>query len=244
MWHSVFSHFYIIHYFGPQSQHDFSLVSCCCADHKSTDPEISNTWPNILPIRTKFHTTVSNVIFDLGITFTLRKKDTWLRLEYKTHSFQMCDFETKLSSVARENFSAAPSREGKKGNNTTQPLKVLCSFSQEHKTSGNPVSDKRGVKLSEWVDISMCVFFSCSAFVLWSMWTEVQSRLNQEIPWTQRYHDYTYALHIPFYSNESTYCHLMKNLECGLSACQAFLSLLYSFVVWVLEVTTALSEYN
>lgn len=107
-------------------------------------------------------------------SYTGGEEATWLKLEYETTGFQMCDTETK------QNFSAISSKRTGQAitANAHSPLKALGSFSGEHKTPGSAASDKRGVKLSLWVDVSMSVFSSSSAFVPCGSWMEAQSTWN------------------------------------------------------------------
>lgn len=82
--------------------------------------------------------------------FVTLAQDTWLKLETENLSFPL-----------KQTFELLLPREGEKGNNTTQPFKVLCSFSKGNKSLAIQYVT-RGVKLSLWVNISMCIFLLVS----------------------------------------------------------------------------------
>lgn len=155
---SFYSHISIIKYF---SEHLTVLVLCSRPDNKYADPEIFG--PAFYP-----NATTSVLISYLGTSFTL---------EERRHLAKTTEWNPKCMCNSGKNFSAVLWR-GETGKNTTLALQMLCSVSKKHEMSGNTVSDKRGVKLSLWVDISMCVFFSSSAFIPQSMCIELQARWN------------------------------------------------------------------
>lgn len=91
-----------------------------------------------------------------ALTITLVTKLLMDSVEGRIHLqkallLSMCDYKETFQQLQKRSWE-------EKGDNTTQPQKVLCSFSEEDKMSGNTVSDRRGNKLSLWADISMSVF--------------------------------------------------------------------------------------
>lgn len=152
------------------------MVSYGWSDHKSTDPERFDCWANILPMRTKFHTTPSVLISYLGTTFRQERK----------HLAKTRIWHPKPSNLQlwEKLFSCSFQKSGKKL--FYHPgLKELCSFSEKHKMSfWQYCKWQRSAKLSLWVHISMCVFFSSSDFVPWGTWMEVEARWNgSDMPW-------------------------------------------------------------
>ena len=111
----------------------------------------------------------------------------------------MCERGKK--KPAGETFQVLPPKKRGEAGIPHSLYTVLCSFSEEHKTLGNTLSDKRGVKLSLWVDISMSVFFSPIAFVPCGSWMEVQSRWNglasryEDTPFICRWMQHTVMLY-------------------------------------------------